>query len=301
MKKVFVVVFFISNVMFTQTTENPLDYFPHSVGDYWEYSVPGGTHHYQIYKDSIDNNGNKYLFYKWWSHDVEPIVFKNPRWMIDTNYNVYLYHPIWLTTIFYKLDAKTGDEWWYNKLENKKATITETYNFSVLGHETTLKRIEYYQLTDTVDTTINENSYYLGETIIAKDLGMIYDENGGGAQPDFLTACIIGGDTLGIITDIVDKPVVFPENIILKQNYPNPFNPSTVIEFELKEADNIKLEIFDVLGKKIVTLFDDYKSKGKHKVQFKAHSNDYSLSSGIYLYVLKTSNKVALKKMILTK
>ena len=43
---------------------NPMEYFPHSIGDSWEYVAYNSTQRFAIYKDSIDNEGNKYLFYE---------------------------------------------------------------------------------------------------------------------------------------------------------------------------------------------------------------------------------------------
>jgi len=95
------------------------------------------------------------------------------------------------------------------------------------------------------------------------------------------------------VKDIRQVPVTFS----LEQNYPNPFNPSTKIEFSIPVKTKVKLEIFDILGRKISTLADGEESAGSHSVDF----NAYNLSSGVYIYKLSSPNKILSRKMILLK
>ncbi len=88
-----------------------------------------------------------------------------------------------------------------------------------------------------------------------------------------------------------------PNNYELYQNYPNPFNPTTTIEFSIPDVStqNIKLIVFDILGKKIKTLVDKNKRPGVHRVKF----NAADLSSGIYFYTISAGNYTQTKKMVL--
>jgi len=89
-----------------------------------------------------------------------------------------------------------------------------------------------------------------------------------------------------------------PSIMKLNQNYPNPFNPSTVITFNLQESSTISLSIFNMLGRKVVTLIDkNRKSSGLHSYTFNAEN----LSSGIYIYRLETDKSVLTKKLTLIK
>ncbi len=83
----------------------------------------------------------------------------------------------------------------------------------------------------------------------------------------------------------------------LSQNYPNPFNPSTNIGFRIAESGFVTLKIYDVLGREVSALVNEYKTAGKYKVEFNASN----LPSGVYIYKLKTGNFVQTKKMILLK
>jgi hypothetical protein len=83
----------------------------------------------------------------------------------------------------------------------------------------------------------------------------------------------------------------------LMQNYPNPFNPSTVISYQLPVSSDVTLKVYDIIGKKIATLVNEYTLAGKYEVEFNAST----LPSGVYFYQLKAGSYVSTKKMILLK
>ncbi len=83
----------------------------------------------------------------------------------------------------------------------------------------------------------------------------------------------------------------------LFQNYPNPFNPSTTISYQVPNYCRVTLKVFDVLGKEVTTLVDEYKSMGKYDVQFNAKN----LASGMYIYQIKAGDFVSSKKLMLMK
>lgn len=83
----------------------------------------------------------------------------------------------------------------------------------------------------------------------------------------------------------------------LDQNYPNPFNPTTNIQFQIANASNVTLEVFNVLGKKVATLVNERRIAGAYTVRFDARG----LSSGMYFYRLQASDQVQIQKMLLIK
>lgn len=83
----------------------------------------------------------------------------------------------------------------------------------------------------------------------------------------------------------------------LYPNYPNPFNPSTLIRFDIKDAELVSLKVYNVLGEEIATLVNGNKPAGSYTINFDASK----LASGIYLYKLVTNNYVKTEKMILMK
>ncbi|MCU7502353.1 MAG: T9SS type A sorting domain-containing protein [Ignavibacteria bacterium] len=88
-----------------------------------------------------------------------------------------------------------------------------------------------------------------------------------------------------------------PETYQLSQNFPNPFNPSTVIKYSVPENSFVTLKVYDMLGKEVATLVNEQKSRGNYEIQFDASK----LSSGTYIYQMKTNNFIENKKMILEK
>ncbi|MCX7878004.1 MAG: DUF1028 domain-containing protein [Ignavibacteria bacterium] len=100
-----------------------------------------------------------------------------------------------------------------------------------------------------------------------------------------------------IATGISNNQNIYPENFRLYQNYPNPFNPLTVIMFDIAELSDVKLTIYDVTGKVISVLCDNKFHQGRYSVSFDAGS----LSSGVYLYHLKTDSFSETRKMVLAK
>lgn len=98
------------------------------------------------------------------------------------------------------------------------------------------------------------------------------------------------------VTSIVNNKIV-PKRFSLEQNYPNPFNPSTTIRYFLSEGGAVELTVYNLLGKKITTLVNHYQAAGGHKILF----SNKDIASGIYIYILKTKDYVAKRKMVLLK
>lgn len=86
-------------------------------------------------------------------------------------------------------------------------------------------------------------------------------------------------------------------NYKLSQNYPNPFNPSTKIDFNLPDDGNVSIRVFDMTGKELKTLVDEFKTAGYYTIEF----NGSDLSSGIYYYKLESGSFKETKKMLLIK
>ncbi|MCB2200259.1 choice-of-anchor D domain-containing protein [bacterium] len=86
-----------------------------------------------------------------------------------------------------------------------------------------------------------------------------------------------------------------PVSYSLEQNHPNPFNPETVIRYSLAQPGDVKLTVFTIEGRELISLVDGYREAGIHNVRFNGHT----LASGVYLYRLETNQFRALRKMIL--
>ena len=96
-------------------------------------------------------------------------------------------------------------------------------------------------------------------------------------------------------SEIVNVSVSGPTQFSLGQNYPNPFNPSTKIEYSIPVNGNVRLTIFNSLGKEMEKLVNNYQQAGNHEVRFDASN----MSSGVYYYKIESQNFSDVKKMIL--
>ncbi len=99
------------------------------------------------------------------------------------------------------------------------------------------------------------------------------------------------------ITNVNMEDGLVPEQYELSQNYPNPFNPTTTIKFSIPEASNVKVTVFDAIGREVAVLVNDQMSAGSYNVDWNAGN----ITSGIYLYRIESGDFTAVKKMILLK
>jgi len=102
--------------------------------------------------------------------------------------------------------------------------------------------------------------------------------------------------TLTVSTE--ESPGGVPTQVELEQNYPNPFNPATVISYAVPQAGPVRLEVFDLVGRKVATLLDrESQVPGRYEVRFDASA----LASGVYIYRLQAGSHILVKRMTLIK
>jgi FlgD Ig-like domain len=96
-------------------------------------------------------------------------------------------------------------------------------------------------------------------------------------------------------------PIV-PVAYSLDQNFPNPFNPSTKIHYTLGHSSHVELDILNVLGQKVKTLFSGDRWIGSYTMEWDGtNDRNEKISSGIYFYRIRTEEFIATKKMVLLK
>lgn len=288
---VFLIMVLCQNI-FAQEPD-PLNFFPHSVGNLWEYDTPDGILRTHILRDSLDEFGNKYLFYG--------AIF-DPLYYVNINSNIIIYSPTRLSWSYYKLEADSGDYWVVGEIKPQWwiAYVSDVYTVpNVFGKERIIKEIQYGI---SPDTLYNPNFFWIHrEEFLAEGIGLLYvwnEEDPQGPQK-ILRGCVIDGDTLGIFTSVKNE-MILPEETELSQNYPNPFNPSTTINFKISNYTFVDLRVYDYLGREIAVLINEEKPTGNYEVKFDA-SKLGVLPSGVYVYRLTANNKIISRKMILIK
>ena len=93
------------------------------------------------------------------------------------------------------------------------------------------------------------------------------------------------------------KNSVLPTVFKLYQNYPNPFNPTATIRYDLPQNSKVNIKIYDLLGRQVKQLVDEFKQAGSYTVNF----DGTNLASGVYFYRIEAGKFVESKKMVLVK
>ncbi len=114
--------------------------------------------------------------------------------------------------------------------------------------------------------------------------------SGGGANIDFI-------QLQEKVTGIRQTSVEIPGKFALEQNFPNPFNPTTTINYSIPKRSNVTLEVYNVLGQKVMTLFTGVQAAGSYQCNFEAAR----FASGVYFYRLQAGSYSVVKKMMLLK
>ncbi len=142
------------------------------------------------------------------------------------------------------------------------------------------------------------SSIFFGDyTNIAAMNGMIY--------PIWMR---LHNNQLSIWTTIIEDSTTVPVELInfsmindyeLNQNYPNPFNPSTTIKFAIPKLSFVNLKVYDILGREVTTLVNEFKESGEYEVTWNTKSVNGGLAGGVYFYRLQAGEIIKTKNMIL--
>ena len=88
----------------------------------------------------------------------------------------------------------------------------------------------------------------------------------------------------------------------LSQNYPNPFNRGTIIQYNLRETQNVELVIYNILGQIVRNLINETQPKGRHQIVWDgADNNSLPVQSGVYFYRIKIGDQIQSKSMVFVK
>ena len=154
-------------------------------------------------------------------------------------------------------------------------------------------------------TTEDFASYESFETVDTLYSDLEYTMN---ASNYYRVAAVDYAGNVSDYSDVVDATVLslvdntLPEVYAIHQNYPNPFNPTTSIKYQLPEESMVNLTIYDVMGRKVMSLINSYRAAGYHSVQWDA-TNDLGqpVSAGMYIYTIQAGDYREVRKMILLK
>ena len=189
---------------------------------------------------------------------------------------------------YFKINPKIGDKWEQNlALEGATlySTIIDTFSAQVFNMSTLI-----FVVDRTDSGVVGSREYWTEEFGM---LNGLYEQ-----AEDILKGCVIEGVVYGDTTTVgISDEEKLPTEFVLYQNYPNPFNSNTVISWQLAGGSNVELKIYNLPGREIKTLVNQYFSPGKYNVTF--HADD--LPSGVYFYRIITDNFSTVNKMIYLK
>jgi subtilisin family serine protease len=127
----------------------------------------------------------------------------------------------------------------------------------------------------------------------------------GGANWDAFITCAVNAEQKynDLPTDIDDDPTAhLPRNFTLRQNFPNPFNPATTISLVIPQSGQVRIDIFDILGRRIRTVIDEHLLAGEHSILWDGTSDSGEpAASGIYFYRVHYNSSSLTRKMMLVK
>ncbi len=273
----YLIIFLFPVLLFAQSNDN-LDYFPHHIGDIWQYvSYPDGDF-YELKITKIDtsiNYDSLFIFYNQsnkWGYKIE----------LDMN-NIFIPPSV---NPWYKLDVPIGTIW----VREEDVEWVKYWGDDVeylWGRDFDTK-ILYNYFWNPPDSSAG----YAGSAeILAKGIGILrYEWEGGKTE---LLGCIIDGKEYGTLVNVINANNDLVPKLFALKNYPNPFNGQTIISYSLPTESYLSIKIYDLLGREIITLFSGHK-RGSTYIEIWEPKN---ISSGIYIAELNTKTQILTTKL----
>lgn len=259
----------------------PVTYFPVHVGDIWHYDYDQPETSEDTPKTIKDYRyllGTKY--YRWVSGRNEDRV---DTVRVDSDGNVIWFSRGW-ELMWFDFSKDSGSTYDCYVPYWQQVTVCK-----FVSHETAMgvfdNCVEFcFDWPDWMDDEV----YY----VFAPNVGLISERHDGWSVYS-LTSAVIDHQE---VKAGIHAPEI-PEGYAIRQNYPNPFNRSTVIDYRVPASGDVRMELFDVQGRRVDERFEGRKSAGAHTL---VYAND-GLASGVYFYRL-THGRVTLSgKMVLQK
>ncbi|HSW56321.1 MAG TPA: T9SS type A sorting domain-containing protein [Ignavibacteriaceae bacterium] len=286
-------IFYLFLIVLITTSENiksqeinPLDFFPHHVGDLWQYfnHTQAGSEFWEkritdidtIWTDSSKiitfNYRNSYdILHKIYFSDSLTVYWKTfGDWGIRYRFNVPL-NTFWLSDPYFP---------YYTKYVNEGEELV---------FDDTLSYREYWTAPDTLFILSLWNER------LALGIGEFYREFEVGIT--VLIGCIINGVQYGTIISVDDQNSFTQPAQYLLNNFPNPFNNQTNIHYFIPVSSYVTITIFDILGREVKKLFDGEETAGHYYRTWKPNDG----ASGLYFIVLRTEKTQLTHKILYLK
>ena len=294
------------------------DFFPLGIGNKYKYEY---SSHEDIYLDlvtiestKIDSGNVTFMIVSlsendslrnWVAVEIDSLHQKNIQYigldtsfnrMYDTTYGYYneafLFNIKENKTDSSKLLSNSYTEIWQSPiiLQGSSNSLADTNGF-------------IYRYSVNPNLKIISNSFYqiaysYDSLVFKKDVGLEYAYSYIYKGPNTPYYYVWRAKLLNQTITAVSKSEKSISDYSLNQNYPNPFNPSTTINYSIPKSSMVSIKVYDVIGREVATLVNEYKSAGNYSVQFNASSK---FPSGVYFFRMQAGSFVQTKKLILIK
>ncbi|MEO8514371.1 MAG: choice-of-anchor D domain-containing protein [Ignavibacteria bacterium] len=206
----------------------------------------------------------------------------------------------------FRVDSKTGTQQWVQSLG--ASYIRDAGVLGDISGDTTAEVLYSTQQPGKVFVLNGKNgtilfSYEFGTTTNQRaDRVAALNSVDGNAFNEFVAVCRDGrikcfNGGPGVIIGITNINTNIPEKFALYQNYPNPFNPETQIKFDIPRASNVKISVYDIIGREVSVLVNSKMEPGVYNASWNASP----YASGVYFYRLTADDFVSVKKMVIVK
>lgn len=259
---------------------DPYKFYPSAVGNKWRWFSysSSSTYDSEITKDSLAQNGSRYLFLNG-SISAQFIADTSRQiWQVIDNKPV----------LWYKLDAQPGDSFTVSMAGNSYKVKVSSATADAFGQAVPAKVFSWSYGDAYPNYAVHWLVYGIG---FYSTVSSIYNLN------DIVTGYAINGVKFGTLASIELVQKTIPSGFALEQNFPNPFNPTTMFRFSLAKDVLVNLEVFDMLGHNVRTLLNEEKPAGVYQVSFSSGA----LPSGVYLVRMRAGTFENIRKILLTK
>jgi TolB protein len=165
-----------------------------------------------------------------------------------------------------------------------KGSATDYITFQIILYPTGDIKIQYNNLESTIPlpNSIGNDALVGIEGVYGVE-GLMYRNNGAGGPLFGSPLAVAFGKNATLLPVRQDREPALPSCFLLGQNYPNPFNPTTVVSYQLPAVSEVRLVVYDLLGREVAVLVNERKSAGVYEIKF----DGSRLSSGVYFYRLQ--------------
>lgn len=273
-------------------------YFPTQVGTTWIYSVnPDYPSRYkernvirEVVVSLLDSSRLLYINNE-----------SNPRYRIDSSMNVFL-DPLGTAKtsnlLLLKQKAQVREAWTMTDTLRDTSQARRVARIKEIGYDILFgnKIVKYKEVE--WGTTVAPDTFGFSNRseFYAQDLGLYLVIIEPQVTDKILVGFISTHDSLGDITKVLRSDIA-EQNFQLYQNFPNPFNPSTTISYQITDAADVSLKIYNTVGQEVATLVEEEKNPGYYSVNWNASD----MPSGLYFYRLIEGKFLGTKKMLLMK